>query len=143
MSGEIRNKGAVFLFQSVNTAQDFGIEIHQPEPENVLLFFDRLVKLQQLGKHAVAPGRVDQPARTQGVFLLCGVMHGHSVQLIASADIDSGHSAIDRLYPVLYVALPHVAIECEAIYFGKRVTVASPELRLQCKYDRRDGRCRA
>ena len=39
MRGEIRNKGAVLLFQSVNTAQDFRIEIHQPEPENVLLLF--------------------------------------------------------------------------------------------------------
>src|SRR5579862_3069160 len=68
MSREIRNKGAVLLFESVDMAQDFRIEIHQPEPENVLLFFDHLVKPQQLGEQAVAPGRVDQPARTECVF---------------------------------------------------------------------------
>ena len=73
------------------------------------------MKPQQLGEHPVAPGRVDQPARTQCVCLLFGVMHGHGVQLIGLANIDSCYSAIDRLYAVLKVALPYLAIECKAV----------------------------
>jgi hypothetical protein len=59
------------------------------------------MKPQQLGERTVAPGRVDQPARTQCVCLLCGVMHGHGVSLIAPANSDSGYSSIHRLYPIL------------------------------------------
>jgi len=37
------------------------------------------------------------------------------VQLIGLANIDSCYSAIDRLYAVLKVALPYLAIECKAV----------------------------
>ena len=119
MSREVRNEGAVRFLESANTAQNFRIEILQPEPKDVLLFIDRLVKLQQLGEYAVAPARIDQPARTQGLFPLRGILHGHSVQSVVLVNIDPGHSAVDHLYPVLQVALPHLAIKCKAVYLKR------------------------
>src|SRR6202030_1067072 len=119
MSREVRNEGAVLLLERANTAQNFGIEIHQPEPENILLFIDLLMKLQQLGEHAVAPGRIDQPARTQCVFPLRRILHGHSVQFTALANIDSRHGAVDHFYPVLQVAGAYLAIECKAVYLER------------------------
>src|ERR1700735_2607133 len=79
MSREVRNEGAVLLLDSANTVQNSGIEIRQPEPEYVLLFMDRLVKLQQLGEDAATSGGVNQPAGTKFGSLLGGVFHGPPV----------------------------------------------------------------
>src|SRR6201982_1293335 len=120
MSREVRNEGAVLLLKRANTAQNFRIEIRQPEPENVLLLIDLLVKLQQLGENAVAPSRIDHPTRTQCVLLPRRILHGHSLQFPVLANIDSRHSAVDHFYPVLYVARAYLAIECKAVYLERK-----------------------
>src|ERR1700740_3708572 len=40
MSRKIRNVGSVLLLESLDTAQNFRIEIHQPEPEDIFLFLN-------------------------------------------------------------------------------------------------------
>ena len=59
MSREIRNVGSVLLLDRLDTAQNFRIEIHQPEPENVFLFTDPLLELQMFREHPVPAGGID------------------------------------------------------------------------------------
>jgi len=76
---------------------------------------DKLDALERSWNHAPASdchrggawsGEIDTRLRpSTSAHAVCvsvgGVMHGHGVQLIAPTNIDSGYSAIDRLYPVL------------------------------------------
>jgi hypothetical protein len=45
MSREVRNVSPVCFFEGLDAAQNFRIEIHQPEPENTFLFLDRLLEV--------------------------------------------------------------------------------------------------
>src|SRR6185437_11377031 len=67
VGGEVRNEGAIFLFERAHAAQNLRIEIHQTEPEYVLLLVHFFMKLQQFRENAVAASGVDQPARLEGV----------------------------------------------------------------------------
>src|ERR1039457_4006321 len=67
MCRKVRNVGSLLLLQGPDTAQNLGIEIHQPEPENVFLFLNGRSKLQQLREHPVPARGINQPARIQCV----------------------------------------------------------------------------
>src|ERR1700733_1481943 len=45
MSREVRNVSPVLFFEGLDSAQNFRIEIRQPEPENVFLFLARFLEL--------------------------------------------------------------------------------------------------
>jgi len=46
MSSKIRNVGSVLLLEGLDTIQNFRIEIHQPEPEDIFLFLNGFLELQ-------------------------------------------------------------------------------------------------
>src|SRR5258708_1002097 len=115
MSRKIRNVGSVLLLEGLDMAQDFRIEIHQPEPEDIFLFLNGFLELQLFCEHPVPAGRIDKPARTHRLSSTSWVLHGYRVQPTATVDIDSYHGAVDQLHSVLQVTVAHLAIECESV----------------------------
>src|ERR1700739_470622 len=65
MSRKIGNVGSVLFLEGLDTAQNFRIEIHQPEPENIFLFLDGFLQLQLFCEQPVPAGGIDKPAPTQ------------------------------------------------------------------------------
>ncbi len=111
VSSEVGNEGAVFLLESADAAQNFWIEIHQAEPEYVLLLVHFFMKLQQFRENAVAASGVDEPVRLERIFLLGGISHRDGMQTAVVAKTHAGHSAVDYLHAVFHVAPAHLAIE--------------------------------
>src|SRR5260370_14613094 len=114
MSRKIRNVGPVLLLEGLDTAQNFRIEIHQPEPEDIFLFLDGFLELQLFCENPVPAGGIDKPARAQHPSFPIRALHGHYVQPAATVDVDSHHVAVDQPHAVLQGAIPHLAIECES-----------------------------
>src|ERR1700740_614753 len=84
MSRKIRNVGSVLLLEGLDTAQNFRIEIHQPEPENVLLFLDVFLELQLFCEPRVPASGIDKPARAQHLSFPSRALNGHHVQPVAT-----------------------------------------------------------
>src|SRR4029077_9533108 len=118
MSRKIWNVGSVLLLEALDTAQNFRIEIHQPEPENIFLLLDGFLELQLFCEHSVPAGGIDEPPRLQRLFFPIRVPHGNDVQTSA-VDFDSRHRAIDQLNAILQVASPHFAVKGEAVYLER------------------------
>src|SRR6202158_4363657 len=76
MSRKIRNVGSGLLLEGLDTAQNFRIEIHQPEPEKVFLFLDRFLEVQLFPEHPVPAGRIDKPARAHRLSAPTLVLYG-------------------------------------------------------------------
>src|ERR1700722_9055498 len=103
MSRKIRNEGSVLLLEGLDTTQNFGIEIDQPEPEDIFLFLDGFLELQLFCEQPVPAGGIDKPACSQYPHLPIRVLHGHHVEPAVTVDGDAHHVAVDQLHTVLQV----------------------------------------
>src|SRR5579863_760204 len=118
MGGKVGNKSAVLFFQRADASENFGIEIGEPEPENIFLFGDTFVELQQFAEDAAASGGVNQPARGDCGFAFGRIAKSDAVQRAGRrtvAEIHSGDGAVDELHARFEISAADFAVEGEAV----------------------------
>jgi len=144
MSREIRNVGSVLLLDRIDTAQNFRIEIHQPEPENVLLFTDPFLELQVFReqpidlaqeKFTVYVPAVAPPKSGYGLLVFVSPwpeptkldlwqrpLDRHGLIFVAAANSGNDASVLDRRLPLAILAYENVRalypVDPKRIYVG-------------------------